>query len=283
MQQARKRRPWLKWGLILAGLIAIPLLLGAGFFGLMVLYFNPSPPKPDYQPPAGLADAQTQDLDYLKRFLTLDRSFSPQGRRAAAQIITELEAQAGQMSAGAFELGVARVAAQTDNAHSNVSSGPRSRRLGRLPIRVFLFDDGLHIIRAHADVADLLGARIDAFDTAQTGTVLETLRPYYGGTNEFYRNLVPLLLEAPTLLEAAGLIDEANAVTLALTMPDGSRTHRRLTALPANPDDARAFPYDFLGPDSIDGEGKDWVSLLADRQLPLWLQESEQGFPQRPA
>ncbi|WP_049645096.1 hypothetical protein [Candidatus Rhodobacter oscarellae] len=147
---------------ILAGLICLCAALYLVVWELgRELYFNPRPPVADYATPRSPAEAMAQDLDYLRHFLDLDRSYTDRARDEALRLIATLKATVDDLSLGAFELGIARVAALADNGHTQVYLGPRSRRLQRLPIRTVLFEDGLHILWAHAEHVEFLGARID--------------------------------------------------------------------------------------------------------------------------
>jgi hypothetical protein len=72
----------------------------------------------------------------------------------------------------ATELELARIVALADNGHTQAFPEPRAEHYNRVPIRLNPFGGQFHVVRARADYADLLGAKLVAID----GTDLPALR-----------------------------------------------------------------------------------------------------------
>src|SRR5215469_325778 len=72
-------------------LVAVVAAAGGGFFWAMTSHFNPAPPALDYPRPASALEAQHQDIDYFRKLVALDRSFSSAARADAAHKILALE------------------------------------------------------------------------------------------------------------------------------------------------------------------------------------------------
>lgn len=267
---------WLKRGLIALIILATPLLLLAGYF---VWRFIPFPPEPDYPPPADAAEAYRQDLDYLRLYPTLDRSFSPAERAAFQAAVDDIEARVDSLTPAGFELAVARAVALADNAHTNVSPVRRRARVNAIPLRLARFDEGVYVVQARNDHAELLGARVDTLAGATPAAIADTLADTFGGHPGRARWLSILSLESPELLHAAGFAPESDQMTLTMTLRDGRQATRTLTAVGPFTDLAerryggRLLAYDVPAP-MQDG----WTHLMAGETPPLYLTDAARPF-----
>src|SRR5215472_5411319 len=140
----RKRR------ILVVGLAALAgLLLLAVALALCFLHrFSPDPPPNDFPPATDALAAQRQDVEQFARLLALDRSFSPAARAEANRRIAGLNSERTPLAAGAFRVALMRIAALADNGHTQLYD--RDVRQRFVPVRVTLFADGLHVLRAKA-------------------------------------------------------------------------------------------------------------------------------------
>lgn len=247
-------------GILLAFAAAIPQ-------GTIKHYlFNLSAPAADYPAPKDLAEAQWQDLDYLEHYPRgYDRSYGFRARGKALDLIREGKERAGQMSPAEFEILVSRVVALGENGHSNVWSGPRSRRHPMLPVHGYWFDDGYYILRAHQDYANLLGAKITHLGGRPIAEVYELLRPLYGGEDTGFKAYsLPFLLENTAILHELGILDDAENPTISVVLADGGETDVTLKALPPDPERIRVWPWHWLAPVKMRDEPGDWVRHFED-------------------
>ncbi|WP_270375712.1 hypothetical protein [Marinicauda sp. Alg238-R41] len=206
---------------ILALVIALVIVSGA-VFGLFIWRFTPQIPQASYPEPATATEARLQDLDYLRRLPEADRSFSESEMAALNAHIDELEGRADTLSEARFLMEVAAAAAITENGHTNVSTRSTMDRLNSLPVRFAWFADGLHIVRAHAEHADLIGTRVAAYEGQDPETLYPQLDPYFGGNDAFLRQNTAYHFAAPASLHAIGLIDRPDTVSLELVDTDGT-------------------------------------------------------------
>lgn len=257
------------WGGLLAGVV-----LGALFLVIAVAmpaYFNPEPPKAAYETPATPAEAYKQDLDYLKHFLELDRSYTAEAKQKAEAIRQEMIAKAETLSKAELAIGIARMAALADNGHTNFNPAKRMA-FGFLPVRVWTFEDGAYIIRTRKDENDLLGARLVSIEGRPIAEVLAALKPLYGGTDEYRRAYALLAIQAPAILNALGLAKSPDAVGFDVQLRDGRTETRVLSARPVNPDEPLLYPLENVIPAPTEDEFGEWASLLDPTgPLPLWL------------
>ena len=164
-------RKFLRVGLWIGCGAAMIVALGAGLLYTMLQHFYPSAPKKDYPRPASALEAQRQDLDYFARLIALDRAFTPAVRVVAFFCIASLEKLPAALDRPHFRVALMQIDALADNGHSKVgyddAANPKE-----LPVRVAIFSDGLYVLRATAENADLLGGRLVSVDGKPIDTVM---------------------------------------------------------------------------------------------------------------
>jgi hypothetical protein len=229
---------------------------------------------------APLAQAQTdaekrqEDLSQFRRdFFEKDRSFSPAARREAEEKLAELSTRLASIGQTEFELSLSRIAALTDNGHSGGSPSSRSRRYERVDMRLTPFGEDFYILRAKAENADLLGARLVAID----GVSIATLRPMYraldGGTPAWRDRTAPFFLESPPQLRALGVGKSDAPPVYGFITLDGKSVERSFTVSPTGADrvggDATRWMFPVLAP----LEDRAWKTLIEPDRAPWALQE----------
>lgn len=259
-------------------------LLGGVAFGVMELIasrvYHPPLPEADYPPPADLAEARRQDLDYFRHYLELERSYTDATRRRAEAIVEELAADPAALSEAEFQLGIARAVAVADNGHSNIWMGRFSRTHGRLPLRFYWFADGLYVVRAHPDYASLLGARVVAVGGQPLAEAAARLRPFVGGTEEAFRAYRgPILFELPAAHFVAGLSDSPERASLTFDLLDAGTETREIEAQSLDEEFPLFWPHNYLLSSPPEIEPDPWLPLAARvGSLPLYLQEPGATF-----
>ncbi len=221
-------------GVLVAAAMAAPIdpraLDDATFDRELERRFHYGPPQPE---PAELPDereGQAVDAAYFAAFPGYDRSYAPAARAEAQRRAKALDADARHLSHEQFVLRVAEIAALADNAHTAIGENAFRKNTPRLPLRTYLFADGLHVLWTNPAFAGLLGARIDTIDGKRIDDIYTVIRRYHGGTEARRRvRLIPML-ESPALLQAAGLANDRNALTLSGVLGDGTPFTRRIEA-----------------------------------------------------
>jgi hypothetical protein len=225
------------------------------------LLYDVHPPTPHYPRPQDVADAQRDDLNYLRNITWLDWSYTKQTRSTANAVVDRALSEV-PMSPAAFELVVARVLATANNGHTNVWGSSTANRFNRLPIRVYNFADGIFVVRALPTVKSLLGARIRAVEGTPVESVRARLREYTGGTENEKNARIPFYLESPELMHAAGLAKAPGSIVLTVDNAEGEEETISVDALPAAPSAAKIWPSDELEPVPLPGEGPAWIPAL---------------------
>ena len=127
-------------------------------------------PKPEPVAPRPRGDrrddleARAQDLDYLARLTSGDRSFTPRTAGEFRRRVARLREDAASLDRTTFLLGASEAVAAAGNAHTNVDLRDWREQLASLPVRFEWFAEGLHVVRATNEAVELLGARVLAID-----------------------------------------------------------------------------------------------------------------------
>ena len=156
---------------------------------------------------------------FEKGFVLYDVSYSATRREEALAAVARMRLDAGVMSDARFELELARIAALAGNGHSLVLAAPWASRYPRLAVRFAITDDGLHIADAQPPHEALIGARVTGVDGHALAELRTTWSRYAPGREGYRDQTLPVFLESPVLLHAAGLARDSTR--LMLTLADG--------------------------------------------------------------
>lgn len=247
--------------------LIIPIVLVVSAFFGMIYYYNTSvtPGTPHFPQPPDQAAAQRDDLEFLRGFLDADWGYTSDLHAQASAVIDKALDQHLPLSSGALTLVAARVAAIADNGHTYVSAAYLSNKIDRIPVRSCALGDGVFIVRALPQTESLLGSRIVAVNGYPIDALREALRVYTGGTTEWRDSRLPLYLEAPSMLSAAGFGASDTQEALTIVGHDGKTRTVVLSALHDSSDGAAPLPCKNLQPQAIGSNKAGWVSVLADQ------------------
>jgi hypothetical protein len=169
---------------------------------------------------------------------------------------------------------LARIVAMVGDGHTNVSP-TRDPKIGfrSLPVKLYLFKDGMFVRAAERGHAELVGARVLKIGDATADEAVARARGIIGRDNEMdVRFFAPLLLAMPEVLHALGLSDSTEAVSFTVEKEGRRQT---LTLKPFG-------PAEMLPPDTdlswLPKEG--WVDMreAATAPAPLWLKDPRNKF-----
>lgn len=183
------------------------------------------------------------DLATVRRFLVLDQSYSPSERAMAEAAFAELAVAAPDMTPAAFHLAVARIAALSGNGHTMLPAGLWTFSFNRIPLRLHVFADGLHVVHAPEGYRELLGARIVSIDGRTADELRVAFGRYFGARAGKRDEWAGFLLESPELMHAAGLAQAGDRLELVLQMQDGSQVRR---TIPGALDAPAEEPFNFI-------------------------------------
>jgi hypothetical protein len=226
-----------------------------------------TPPAAAASLPEPTAEQWRADLDFMaaemeRRHRHLYHSVS---REDFAAAVADLRGRIPTLARHQIIVGLMRLAAMVGDGHTNVSPY-RDPAIGfrALPVRFYLFEDGLFVTAAAPEHAALAGARVVAVGGVPAEQAIARVRAIVGRDNEIGANVfVPVYLAMPEILHALGLSAGPDAAELVLDR-DG---RRRTVTLPA------AGRFEAWPPDidvALDAPAG-WTSAAGS--TPLWLRD----------
>ncbi|HEX8632604.1 MAG TPA: tetratricopeptide repeat protein [Pyrinomonadaceae bacterium] len=171
---------------------------------------------------------------------------------------------------------MARIAALVGDGHTNVAPARDPKiNFRALPVKLYLFKDGLFVRAANREHAALVGARVVRIGGASADEAVARVREIIGRDNEMdVRFFAPLLLTMPEVLHALSLSPQPDSAQFVLET-GGRPQQQTITLKPTG-------AADLLPPDTdlswLPKEG--WVDLRdgAAAPLPLWLKDPRNKF-----
>jgi tetratricopeptide (TPR) repeat protein len=126
-----------------------------------------------------------------------------------------------------------RLLARLGDGHSISYCLGGKRPLPRLPIRVYLFADGLFVVGAPDEYRRLVGRRVERIGDMDALDAVAHIAPYVSQDNPMFVKAIGMyLLLSPDFLQAAGVVADAREVTLTFDDGRGGREKVRLRPEP---------------------------------------------------
>jgi len=111
-----------------------------------------------YDTPENRNEAWRQDLSHFQEnYFKVCKSFPRDSIFKANQIIDSIKQNIDRLSDNKIQLLISRCVSMADDAHTSVHFG----KFRRIPLRLYLFDDGLYVIKAKKGFEQYLGLRVN--------------------------------------------------------------------------------------------------------------------------
>ncbi|MFL5481752.1 MAG: hypothetical protein ACJ8AK_06140 [Gemmatimonadaceae bacterium] len=208
------------------------------------------------------ADLKFMAAEMQRRHKNLYHTVSAEQFAAA---VSDLNARIPTLQRNEIIVGMMRIAAMVGDGHTRVD--PRKDpKFGfpSLPLRLYLFEDGLYVRAAAPQYASLVGSRIEAVGGVPVEEAIKRVSEIVSKDNEMGTKLMaPIFINMPDILQALKLSPTSKAATFTL-VKDGRRSTVTVPAgeiAPLWPPDTDAS---FFTPDG-------WVDARTGAQ-PTWLQ-----------
>ncbi|HEX5672142.1 MAG TPA: hypothetical protein VFY46_05405 [Acidimicrobiia bacterium] len=206
-----------------------------------------------------------QDLEFLvARFDDLHPNAEWRiGEANLTRMVTEIDAEIPDSTDDEILLDLTRLTATIDGHTQLFPLFQRTFERHMLPIQLYLFDDGVHVVGAAPDYADLVGFEVIAIGSVPSSEAVDLVLPYLQYDNpQTKRLLAPLLLVAPEVLATLG-VDEPEYLTV--RGADGVEQRRRIE--PIEDDEfAPAIPGNF----GVGLPQREEPDYLRHRDLAFW-------------
>lgn len=204
---------------------------------------------------------------FRAQVVSVDASFTNAHRERAGAMLDRLVVRPDTLTPAQFELALAEIAALPNNGHTQLLTARWKRDYAQLGVRFVLADDGLWVGDAAPEYEELVGSRVERLEGHTLDELRDVWSRYATGRPGYRDQSMPIFLESPPMLRAAGVGGGRDGV--ALELGDGRRVEVGVTDWPA--------------PDGI------WTFLPEVRPLmlaaagriegtPLYLQEPESFF-----
>lgn len=210
-----------------------------------------------------------EDVAAVRNYVARNRAYTPAARAEALRRLELLPRFTSD--AARFELEVAHIAALADNGHSALLPPQWASRYKRSPVRLGLFADGLYVVAAPPDRRRLVGRRVLRINGHDWREIHAAYARYQGGEPGFRDQFVPLFMELPALLAAAGFGTDPDLLEYSLAPLRRGRPEQVLVAAELSP--YRGDTAFTGGPMLLDA-----AAMLPAAARPLYLREPGQRF-----
>lgn len=263
--------------------IVVPIVvLLAGLGGLYYAFmtkFKPNPPACASSTNADALQQQREDTDCFRKLIALDRSYSPQARAEAARQLYAIAGMRTALSRPAFRAALMRVAALADNGHTSLFSAEHPNGRPRLlSIRVVEFTDGIYVMRAPKEDADILAARVVAIDGVPIEKAIAKIGQYRGGTEAFRRDFAVSMLDATDITNGVGISPSPDHATWTFQTADGHRVQRSFSAYQPSYAEERPNLWRWMSPQPVAGGEHGWLAAKPDAPIPLAFGDGDRLF-----
>lgn len=137
--------------------------------------------------------------------------------------VDALIADVPELSDDAIFVRLMRLVASIQDGHSGMFASAQDEfPVHFYPLRFFIFSDGVYLVDASEDYADLIGARLVSVNDMPADEVVDTLRLSASGDNASSQTITTgIQINVPEILRGAGIIDDQPNYVLEL--PDGDQ------------------------------------------------------------
>jgi hypothetical protein len=208
------------------------------------------------------AQAWREDLHFLAAELPQRHQnlFHSMSRAQIAGAVAALDERIHQLSIHQVIVELARIVALIGDGHSHLDlAGGPNVGFRRLPLRLYLYSDGISVQAAAREHARVVGARVAAIGETPIRAAYERARELIARDNEIWvKHVAPSLLAIPEVLHSLGIIADMERAPLELVLPNGERATIELAPCATN-------------------DQSDWLDAAepADAPLPLWVRAPE--------
>jgi hypothetical protein len=195
--------------------------LAAALAGLLFLSPRVEAQSASVRHAASTPDQWREDLRFMTREIT-QRHANPYHRVPKAEFeraVAELDANIPQLQRNQVIVGMMRIAAMVGDGHTRVE--PRKDPafgFPSLPLKFYLFDDGVFVRAAKPEQRALLGARVVAVGGVPIDEAIRRVSELASRENAMGPMLyAPLYLAMPDILQAVGLSRDRSTATLTVS------------------------------------------------------------------
>lgn len=228
--------------------------------------------KSDYNAPANRKDAWIQDLNHFqKNYYKVCKSFPVDSILKSNQIIDSIKENIDSFSDNKIKLLISHCVSMADDAHTAVYF----RNFRRVPLRLYLFDDGLYVIKAQKGFEQFLGKKVVAICDKSVDELLEILDYYKSGNKSWIENESSYFLASPDFFEAANLSPTSDSIKYEFA--DKNESYLYPIENIDKSDEYSAW-RDLSPINNLNTDTMNWEHVLNDTSLPLYLSYLDKDY-----
>ncbi len=211
------------------------------------------------------------DLAYFEDiYLTRSKTFPQDSLVSCKKVLRHLKENLNTLSNAEITLGLSKCVAMADNGHTTIHLS----HMATVPLRLYWFKDGLHIIKTDKPSAAYLGTKILAINGMPIKSVYKKLAPHLSGIPSFKKFTATHYLSSPEILSGIGLSEPKQ---MELTLLKGADTLSATFTTKEMPNPTYTYEsWSDLYPDWNTED--DWAyTLPKNKVLPLYLEHMDKG------
>lgn len=228
--------------------------------------------KSEYNTPANRKEAWIQDLNHFqKNYYKVCKSFPVDSILKSNQIIDSIKENIDSFSDNKIKLLISHCVSMADDAHTAVYF----RNFRRVPLRLYLFDDGLYVIKAQKGFEQFLGKKVVAICDKSVDELLEILDYYKSGNKSWIENESSYFLASPDFFEAANLSPTSDSIKYEFA--DKNESYLYPIENIDKSDEYSAW-RDLSPINNLKTDTMNWEHVLNDTSLPLYLSYLDKDY-----
>jgi len=190
-------------------------------------------PTPRFTAPTDRDEAWQQDIEYLlDSFPKYCKSLTEESEAEFEGILNRIHSSVPSLSNNEIIVGIMRAVAVARDGHTRVNMKPSAQKLRRLPVRFYWFSDGLYVIKAAPQYADMLGDKVLEINGHKSEELVVHMGDIISGNETSIRYSSSYFLASPDFLNGMGVLADPDSVPLTLAREDGSVHTLSLPTLP---------------------------------------------------
>jgi len=167
--------------------------------------------KADFDTPKTRYEAWEQDLTFFKdNYFKVCKSFPKDSVAKALVLIDSISNNINELSDNKIQLLLSKCVSMADDAHTSVHFG----KFNRIPLRFYLFDDGLFVIKAKKGFEEYLGYKVNRISDKKVDELISITDLYMSGNDSWNRYKSSYFLASPDFYEGIDLTLQSDSIKI---------------------------------------------------------------------
>ncbi len=226
--------------------------------------------------PKSRMEAWNQDLSHFQNnYFDLCKSFPKDSIEKANRIIDSVKLNVANLSDNQIKLLISKCVSKANDGHTTVYFG----KFGNIPLKFYLFDDGLYVTSAKSGYEQYLGAQVNRIENKSIEELIRQIDSYLSGNRSWLKYRSSFLLASPDFLEGMGLTSSIDSIKYEFVIGQDTivtylSTEKKYGTLNEFDSWRNLAPANKIYADTIN----EWLALMTKR-IPIYLsQPNVRGF-----